>query len=86
MVAISLDGVLEGRAGAENITAALGPQARFVRSVEGQGVAPGEQGPAVIVPVPDRCWRSAGTLAFWLQPSRTTPDHFLALERSTGAA
>ena len=67
---LKLDGSLEGRAGGRTLKAALGPGARFVKSAEGQGVEPGPQGPAVIVPVPDALWRSSGALAFRLRVSR----------------
>jgi len=66
-----LDGSPQGRAGAEEVMGRLGPGARFVKSVEGQGVEPGREGPALIIPVPDALWRPSGTLAFRLRPSRT---------------
>ena len=66
-----LNGSLEGRAGEQKLMAQLAPGAKFVQSAEGQGLAPGPKGPAVIIPVPDNLWKSAGTLAFRFRPSRT---------------
>ena len=68
---LDLDGELTAWAGDGTVAAQLGPEAKFVESAEGQGVEPGAQGPAVVVPVPDELWRSAGTLAFRIRPSRT---------------
>ena len=68
---LSLDGTLEGRAGDRKITARLGPGAQFVESVEGQGVEPGAEGPAVTVDVPDQLWGPEGTLMFRMRLSRT---------------
>ncbi len=68
---LKLDGKLQGRIGKETITAELGPGARFLRAGPLQGVEPGDEGPAVIVPVPDDLWRPTGTLSFWFRPSRT---------------
>ena len=72
---LNLDGSLQGNAGSEGILGQLGPGAKFVESVEGQGVEPGESGPAVIVPVPEALWKSEGTLAFRLRPSRALRFH-----------
>jgi len=72
---LKLDGSLEGKAGAGKVTAQLGPGAKSVKSLEGLGVEPGPEGPAVTVPVPDALWRSAGTLAFRIRPSRDIRMH-----------
>ena len=66
---LDLDGKLTGRAGDQRVVAGLGPGATLL-TPKG-GVEPGDEGPAVVVPVPDPLWRSAGTLAFRFRPSRT---------------
>lgn len=66
---LDLDGKLTGRAGDQTVAAELGPGATLL-TPKG-GVEPGDEGPAVVVPVPDQLWRPAGTLAFRFRPSRT---------------
>ena len=68
---LDLDGTLEGRADGRKIMAELGPGATLRKPAEGGGVEPGDEGPAVVVPVPDGLWRSTGTLSCWFRPSRT---------------
>ena len=68
---LDLDGSLTSRAGGRSVTAQFGQEAKFIESAEGQGIEPGPEGPAVVVPVPDELWRPAGTLAFRIRPSRT---------------
>jgi len=68
---LDLDGTREGRADGRTIVAELGPGATLGKPGDGGGVEPGDQGPAVTVPVPDGLWRSTGTLACWFRPSRT---------------
>jgi len=68
---LDLNGTLQGRADGRPIAAELGPGATLGKPDEGGGVEPGDQGPAVTVPVPDGLWRSTGTLACWFRPSRT---------------
>jgi hypothetical protein len=67
---LSLDGSLKGQAGGRTISAKLGPGAKFVDSVEGQGVEPGPEGPAVTVDVPEDLWTPQGTLMFRMKLSR----------------
>ena len=67
---LSLDGSLKGQAGGRTISAELGPGAKFVDSVEGQGVEPGPEGPAVTVDVPEDLWTPQGTLMFRMKLSR----------------
>jgi len=67
----NLDGSAGGRAGGKALNARLGQGVKFVKSVEGQGVEPTVQAPAVIIPVPDDVWKPAGTLAFMMRLSRT---------------
>ena len=68
---LPFDGSVEGESNGVKIEGRLGPGAKFVPSAEGQGVAPGEEGPAVIVPLPAALWTSEGTLAFRFRTSRT---------------
>jgi len=68
---LPLDGTAVGKAGGKEIQATLGVGAKFVPSVEGQGVAPGKNGPAVTVPLPPALWTKQGTLAFRFRSSRT---------------
>ena len=70
-VELRLDGSTSGVADGRPITALLGPGAGFAPSVEGQGVTPGDAGPAVTVPVPAALWGQQGTLAFRFKTSRT---------------
>jgi len=68
---LPLDGTTTGRVGDQETVATLGPGAKFVPSIEGKGVAPGEKGPAVTVPLPPEPWTKQGTLAFRFRTSRT---------------
>jgi len=68
---LSLDGTAKGKAAGKEIKATLGPGAKFVPSVEGQGVVPGEDGPAATVSIPPALWTKEGTLAFRFRTSRT---------------
>ena len=68
---LMLDGNVTGKAAGREIHADLGPGARFVPSAEGQGVAPGDKGPAVTVSPPPELWTKQGTLAFRFRTSRT---------------
>ena len=71
VVQLELDGTLEGRAGGRGILAELGPGATLVDAGGQGGVVPGDEGAAVVVPVPDELWKSTGTLSFRFRPSRT---------------
>ena len=75
VVEFKLDGSPEGRVGGRKMSARLGPKAKYVKSVEGRGVEPTVQAPAVIVPVPDDLWKPSGALAFRFRPSRTVRLH-----------
>ena len=62
---------LQTRAAGQVVKAALGPGATLVDSPQGRYAAPGKQGPTLILPVPDKLWKPAGTLAFRMRLSRT---------------
>jgi len=64
------DGDLVGLIGGLETTASLLPGARFVESVEGQGIEAGQEGFAVEIPVADKLTLPAGTLAFRFRLSR----------------
>jgi len=66
----NFDGNLNGLVGGERLTARPGEGARFVQSVEGQGIEPDEDA-AVVIPVPEGILKRSGTIAFRLRPSRT---------------
>jgi hypothetical protein len=68
---LTFDDANFGMAGAEKIAARLGPGATLVPSLEGKGVAPGREGPAVSLSVPPELWPKEGTLAFRFRTSRT---------------
>jgi len=68
---LSLDGTSAGKAGDKEIAATLGAGAKYVPSIEGEGVAPGQEGPAITVQLPPALWTKQGTLAFRFRTSRT---------------
>lgn len=68
LIELNFDGNLHATQG--TASAKLGAGARFIDSVEGKGVEPGD-GAAATIAVPDASWRSAATLAFRFRPSRT---------------
>jgi len=68
---LRLDGTLVGRAGDKEIVGTLAPGAAFVPSVEGKGVAPAADGPAVSVSLPPELWTKEGTLALRFKTPRT---------------
>ena len=69
-VEFTLDGNVKGRVVEHMESAILGPGAKFIPSVEGEGVEPAPGQPAVTLPVPDGSWTPAGTLAFRVRTSR----------------
>jgi len=66
-----LDGTPMGRVGAKQVVAEFGTNAIVVESVDGLGIEPGPDGPALSIPVPNGLWNPVGTLAFRFRPSRT---------------
>lgn len=69
-VEFTFDNTLDGRVADQTATATMHADARFVPAVEGHGIEPTGNAPAVTIPIPDALWQPKGTLEFRFRPSR----------------